>query len=365
MSSLHEIALTLIPGVGVITSRLLLEQFGDAEAILSASRKELISIPGIGPKTADAILSKNFMQRAEDELKFVERYKIRILSFSSPDYPERLRNCYDAPALLYYKGNADLNSAKIISIVGTRNATEYGKELTQQLVEGLKAQNVLVVSGLAYGIDIAAHKACIKAAVPTVGVVGHGLDRIYPAQHRAIAESMISAGGLLTEFASQTKPDKENFPKRNRIVAGIADATIVVEAGLKGGALITAELANSYDRDVMAFPGRVNDTYSAGCNFLIKSNRAHLVTGVKDVEYLLDWIPLSGNQKTETQLSLPLNLFGEEKAVAEFLHEHGSSSFDQLQAALEIPATKLTMILLNMEMQDLIIALPGKRYRLR
>lgn len=365
MSSLNQIALTLIPGVGVITSRLLLEHFGDAETILNASRKELISIPGIGPKTADTILSRSFMQRAEDELKFVERYKIKILSFNSPDYPERLRNCYDAPVLLYYKGNADLNSDKIISIVGTRNATEYGRDLTQQLVEGLKAQNVLVVSGLAYGIDVAAHKACLKSGVPTVGVVGHGLDRIYPSQHRAIAESMVNAGGLLTEFASQTKPDKENFPKRNRIVAGIADATVVVEAGLKGGALITAELANSYDRDVMAFPGRVNDTYSAGCNFLIKSNRAHLVTGLRDVEYLLDWIPSQGTKQTDKQLSLPLNLYGEEKTVAEYLHEYGATSFDQLQAAVEIPQTKLTMILLNMEMQDLVIALPGKRYRLR
>lgn len=365
MSPLHEIALTLIPGVGVVTSRLLLDHFGDAGSIFTASRKELLSISGIGPKTAETILSKAFMQRAEEELRFVERYKIRTLFYTSPAYPERLRNCYDAPTLLYYKGNADLNAEKIVSIVGTRNATEYGRELTRQLVEGLRAQQVLVVSGLAYGIDVAAHKACIKSGVPTVGVVGHGLDRIYPAQHRTIAESMISTGGLLTEFPSQTKPDKENFPKRNRIVAGLADATIVVEAGLKGGALITAEIANSYDRDVMAFPGRVNDSYSAGCNFLIKSNRAHLVTGVKDIEYLLDWIPASANQHQDAQLSLPLSLYGEEKTIAEYLHEYGSSSFDQLQAAVEIPQTKLTMVLLNMEMQDLVIALPGKRYRLR
>ncbi|MGV3705117.1 MAG: DNA-processing protein DprA [Arcticibacter sp.] len=365
MSSLYEIALTLIPGVGVVTSRLLIEHFRDAPGIFNASRRDLLQVPGIGPKTAEAILARTFMQRAEDELQFVERYKIKTLFYNSPEYPERLRQCHDAPVLLYYKGEADLNSDKIISIVGTRNATEYGRDLTQQLVEGLKAQQVLVVSGLAYGIDVAAHKACIKSGVPTVGVVGHGLDRIYPAQHRAIAESMLSTGGLLTEFPSQTKPDKENFPKRNRIVAGLADATIVVEAGLKGGALITAEIANSYDRDVMAFPGRVNDSYSAGCNFLIKSNRAHLVTGVKDIEYLLDWNPAAGNQQADAQLSLPLSLYGEEKAIAEYLHEYGSSSFDQLQAAVEIPQTKLTMLLLNMEMQDLIIALPGKRYRLR
>jgi DNA processing protein len=365
MSSLHEIALTLIPGVGVVTAKLLLDHLGDARSIFDASRKDLINVPGIGPKTADSILSQAFMKLAEDEVRFLERYKIKPLFINSPEYPWRLRNCYDAPVLLYYKGNAELNADKIISIVGTRNATEYGRDLTQQLVEGLKAQNVLVVSGLAYGIDVAAHKACLRSGVPTVGVVGHGLDRIYPAQHRAVAESMLSTGGLLTEFASQTKPDKENFPKRNRIVAGLADATIVVEAGLKGGALITAELANSYDRDVMAFPGRVNDTYSAGCNFLIKSNRAHLVTGVKDVEYLLDWIPSQNPKQADTQLSLPLNLYGEEKTVAEYLHEYGSSSFDQLQTAVEIPQTKLTMILLNMEMQDLVIALPGKRYRLR
>src|SRR5690606_36745272 len=225
MSSLHEIALTFIPGVGVVTAKVLLDYLGDARSIFDASRKDLISVPGIGPKTAEAILSQSFMQRAEEELKFLERYKIKPLFISSHDYPWRLRNCYDAPVMLYYKGNAELNADKIVSIVGTRNATEYARDLTQHLVEGLKAQNVLVVSGLAYGIDVAAHKACLNSGVPTVGVVGHGLERIYPAQHRAIAESMLSTGGLLTEFASQTKPDNENFPKRNRIFTGLADAT--------------------------------------------------------------------------------------------------------------------------------------------
>ncbi|EOR94943.1 Rossmann fold nucleotide-binding protein Smf possibly involved in DNA uptake [Arcticibacter svalbardensis MN12-7] len=365
MSALYEIALTLIPGVGVVTSRLLLDQFGDAADVFKASRSQLMSIAGIGPKTADSILSKSSLDRAEEELLFVKKYKIQTLFYTSPDYPQRLQNCYDAPVLLYYKGNTDLNKSKVISIVGTRNATGYGKELTTQLIEGLQQHDVLVVSGLAYGIDVAAHRACMKYGVPTIGVVGHGLDRIYPSQHRSLAESMLGCGGLLTEFISQTKPDKENFPKRNRIVAGLSDATIIVEAGLKGGALITAELANSYDRDVMAYPGRVNDIYSAGCNFLIKSNRAHLVTGIKDVEYLLDWLPSATPKQVNDQLHLPLNLYGDEKVIVEFLKTRVSASLDELQLITNLMQSKLAMVLLNLEMQDIIVVLPGKMYRLR
>lgn len=363
MSLLHQIALTHIPGVGAVNSRLLLKHFGSAEDVFKAKKSQLTAIQGIGEKTAQSILQHHFFERAEQELQFVEKYKIKTFFYTDEDYPKRLKNCYDAPVLLYYKGNADLNSERIVSIVGTRNSTSYGKDLTDSLVEELKKHNVLVISGLAYGIDAMAHKACLKQDIPTVGVVGHGLDRIYPAQHRSLAEKMLNSGGILTEFSSGTKPDRENFPKRNRIVAGLADATVIVEASLTGGALITAELANSYNRDVFAFPGRVKDEFSAGCNFLIKTNRASLISSAKDLEYLLGWIREEVTQPQQ-QLSLRLDLSVDEKKVAEALLNRPNSGIDELAIATQLPQSKLAITILGLEMQGILMSLPGKTYRL-
>ena len=364
MSLLHEIALTQTPGIGAVTARALLSHFGNsAEAIFSAKKSQLTAIQGIGPKTADSILKQEGFKRAEKEMAFIERYKIQALSYSSAEYPARLRNCYDAPLLLYFKGNSELNAKRIISVVGTRNATQYGKELTQQLIADLKKNDVLVVSGLAHGIDGIAHKACLKNDVPTIGVVGHGLDRIYPAQHRAIAEKMISNGGILTEFISETNPDRENFPKRNRIVAGMADATVIVEASVTGGALITAELANSYNRDVFAFPGNVNHEFSAGCNYLIKTNRAHLIANAKDLEYFLGWT-VDKPKESIRQISLNLNLTPDEKKVIDILNAKGTISYDELALAINMQQSKLAVTILGLEMQGVIVALPGKSYKL-
>ncbi|MGV3509655.1 MAG: DNA-processing protein DprA [Sphingobacteriaceae bacterium] len=364
MSLLHKIALTLIPGVGSVNSRLLLKHFGSAEDVFKAKKPTLISIPGIGEKTAKSILQHDFFERAEKELEFVEKYKIKTFFYSDEDYPKRLRNCYDAPVLLYYKGNAELNNARVVSIVGTRNATSYGKELTDSLVDELQKHNVLVVSGLAYGIDAMAHKACLKYDIPTIGVVGHGLDRIYPAQHRSLAEKMVNKGGLLTEFPSQTNPDRENFPKRNRIVAGLADATIIVEASLTGGALITAELANSYNRDVFSFPGNVNQEFSAGCNYLIKTNRANLITSAKDLEYILGWICEKPKDEQQKQLSLRLNLSSDEKKIVDVLIAKGQTAVDEISIETQLPQSKLAITILGLEMQGVVIALPGKMYKL-
>ncbi|MBC8051734.1 MAG: DNA-protecting protein DprA [Sphingobacteriaceae bacterium] len=363
MSLFHQIALTLIPGVGSVNSRLLLKHFGSAEDVFKAKKSQLLLIPGIGEKTASSILQHDFFERVEKEMDFIEKYKIRAFFYTSEDYPKRLKNCYDAPILLYYKGNADLNSSRVVSIVGTRNATQYGKELTNMLVDELKKHNVLVVSGLAYGIDAMAHKACLRQNMPTVGVVGHGLDRIYPAQHRALAEKMISEGGLLTEFPSQTNPDRENFPKRNRIVAGMADATVIVEASLTGGALITAELANSYNRDVFSFPGNVNEEFSAGCNFLIKTNRANLITSAKDLEYILGWVNYQSKDEKK-QLSLCLNLSDDEKRITDVLSSKGQTGVDVLALETQLPQSKLAITILGLEMQGILIALPGKMYKL-
>jgi DNA processing protein len=363
MIPFYEVALACIPGIGGITSRALLTHFGTAEAVFEAKQHHLISVPGVGTKTAEAILKKEGFDAAEREIQFIERYQIKPLFFTDDDYPRRLKHCSDAPLLLYFKGHADLNNAKVISIVGTRNATGYGKELCQQLVSDLKRHNVLVVSGLAYGIDIIAHKACLKENIPTVGVLGHGLDRIYPQIHRTYAEKMLENGGLITDFPSGTNPDRENFPKRNRLIAGMADATIVVEANIKGGALITAEIANSYNRDVFAFPGRVNDEFSAGCNYLIKTNRANLITGIKDLEYILDWT--DNTQKKEyQQTSLKINLSEDAKKVTDILGERGLTGVDELALVTKSPQSKLAMTILGLEMQGIIIALPGKMYKL-
>ncbi len=266
--------------------------------------------------------------------------------------------------MLYFKGNADLNASKVISIVGTRNSTEYGKDICRTLLAGLKTHNPLIISGLAYGIDFLAHKEALKNSLFTVGIMAHGLDRIYPAQHRPLAEKMVASGGLLTEFVSGTVPDRENFPKRNRIIAGLADVTIVVEANIKGGALITADLANSYNRDVFAFPGRITDEYSSGCNHLIKTNRANLITKLADLEYILGWTELQDHQRANPQLSLAIDLSEDERKIAEVLAHKPGLIVDELAILTGLPQSKLALNILGMEMRGIIIGLPGNVYKL-
>ena len=361
MSLIHKIGLTLIKAVGHVTAKNLLAHFGSAELVFSASLKQLMEIPGVGPVTAAEIANNNALKLAADQIRFLEKHKIEVLFFGDANYPRRLLECFDAPILLYFRGSVDLNHSRIVSIVGTRRATDYGRYLCRQLAEVLSSYDVLIISGLAYGIDVTAHKESLQYNIPTVGVLAHGLDRIYPQLHHAIAQKMVYNGGLVTEFPHQTNPDKENFPKRNRIIAGLADATIVVEATLKGGALITADIANSYDRDVYAFPGRVNDEYSEGCNFLIKTSRAALINHAKDFVYYMGWDSVIA--KLATQIHLPLGLSKEEQQIAEIL-KIGSARIDELGIKLEINQSKLAMHLLNLEMQGILIALPGKVYKL-
>lgn len=359
---LHKIALTFVKGIGDITIKSLISYCGSAEEVFKSKQSTLEKIPGIGPKTAKLIVNHSAFERAEQELKFIEKYKIEPIFYTDKHYPKRLKNCVDSPALLYFKGKADLNNQKIVAIVGTRNASNYGKAFCEKLIDGLKAHNVLIVSGLAYGIDVASHKAAVNLKQATVGVLGHGLDRIYPSLHRSVAESMLANGGLLTEFPSQTNPDRQNFPKRNRIIAGLADAVIVVEAAKKGGALITAEIANSYNKDVFALPGRVEDEFSEGCNFLIKTNRANLITRPEDVEYIMGWHTDTSKKKEAPKLFLELSK--EETEIVELIRKAQTIAIDDLQLQLNIPQSKLAMLLLTLEMQSVIIALPGRVYRL-
>ncbi|OOQ56888.1 DNA-processing protein DprA [Mucilaginibacter pedocola] len=363
MSLHHQIALTFVKQIGPVLAKSMLSQFGDAEQIFRLSKSSLTRARGIGEKRVEGADFDEALRRAEKELDFIEKNNIDVLFYTDARYPKRLKSCHDSPLLLYSRGNANLNMLRVINIVGTRNATDYGKQLCRQLVDELQEYNILIVSGLALGIDVAAHKECLRAGVPTVGVLGHGHDRLYPSQNRGTAEKMLENGGLLTEYPSGTLPDRENFPQRNRIVAGMADATIVVEAALKGGALITAEIANSYNRDVFAFPGRLGDEYSEGCNFLIRNNKAQLLTCVADLAYSLGWEKNSDMKPAPEQLMLPIDLSTGERAIYDIIRENKSPlAIDDLSVKANMPVSQLAMALLDMELQGFIRSLPGKTY---
>ena len=286
---LHWIALTLVPGVGSVNAKNLISYCGGPADVFRKSRSRLMRIPGIGQATADAITSFHDFERAEQELAFIEKRKIRALPYTHPEYPFRLKEAEDAPVVIYCRGEINLNATRTVAVVGTRRATAYGKEFTEQFMAGLAHSGCMVVSGLAYGIDVYAHRAALQHGIPTVGVLAHGLHTLYPMQHKTTADKMMKNGGLVTEFLSGQDADKENFPKRNRIVAAMCDATVVIETAYKGGAMITAELANGYNRDVYAVPGRTTDEFSAGCNALIKGNKAALIEGATDFLFQVGW----------------------------------------------------------------------------
>ena len=359
---LYNIALTMIPNIGSALAQNLIAYCGSAEAVFNSSKAKLMKVPLIGDERADAILNADVIENAKSELKFIKDYNIKTLLYSDPEYPRRLRECSDMPFLLYYKGNADLNTDKIVGIVGTRKITEYGKEVTKKFVEELTAQDVLVVSGLAYGIDITAHNAALEHNLKTVGVLAHGLNQIYPAQHKPTAKKMIEQGGLLTEYHSQVEMHASFFPQRNRIVAGMCDAIVVIESALKGGALITANIANSYNRDVFAIPGRVGDKYSSGCNFLIKTYKATMIESAANLLEAMNWESNSKLKKKKAQLSLTLT--AEEQKIYQLLTESNELEIDRIVALSEMSGGEIAATLLEMEMSGVILSLPGKRYKL-
>jgi len=361
---LYQIALTLLPGVGDVNARKLVSYTGSPEAVFTEKKANLLRIPGMGSFTADLIIqNRDVLKRAAEEVEFVDKFKIEPVFYTSDGYPERLKHCADSPVLIYKSGNADLNSPRIVSIVGTRRATEYGKEICRKLVSGLVEMDVLVISGLAYGIDTCAHKSALDEGLSTVGVLAHGLDRIYPPLNKGLAERMVNQGGLVTEFPSQTNPDRENFPKRNRIIAGLADATIVIEAGAKGGALITADIANSYNRDVFAVPGRIGDPASEGCNNLIKTNRAALVQSANDIRYIMGWDKLNA-KATPAQTRLFVQLDADQENVVRILTENGDCGLDKICNCSGVQTSKVAAALLSLEFEGIVKSLPGKIYRL-
>jgi DNA processing protein len=362
---LYQLALTQVPNIGDVQAKLLLQYFGSAQAIFKAKQSQLEKIEGIGEVRARAVKSFNDYHLAEAEIKFIEKYKIKTIFLTDEDYPKRLLNCYDAPTLLFYKGTANLNHPKILSIVGTRNCTDYGRHFTEKLIEELTDEDVLIVSGLALGIDSVAHKAALKNNLPTVGVVGHGIERIYPASNTGLAKDMVkNDGGLLTEFFSDVKPDKHNFPLRNRIVAGMSDATLVIETDVKGGSMITAKLADSYNKDVFALPGRTTDKKSSGCNHLIKHNKAILLTNAQDLLEVMGWSRKEATAKKKTQRELFIELTAEEKTIVQLLQEKETIHIDEINLHSGINSSSIAAAILNLELQGIIQSLPGKVYRL-
>lgn len=359
---LYEVALTLVPGIGDVNGKKLVAYCGGAESVFYENKKTLSRIPGIGEKTIESILSQNVLSRAERELDFAEKHDIRVLYYLNSDYPKRLQHCYDSPMILYCKGNTDFNVDKIVGIVGTRNVTDYGKIMTDKIVSELVGDDVLVVSGLAYGVDTCAHSASVRNGLKTAAVLAHGLHTIYPPVNRNLAKKMLECGGsLLTEQLSGVDPDKENFPKRNRIVAGMVDCLIVVESASKGGALITAEIANAYDREVFAVPGRIGDVYSAGCNKIIKDNKANILLDVGDLRSIMRW---DENKKVMAkQMRLFREFNEEERLVMKLFEESDVVYLDKIITETMLSPTKIASILLSLEFDGILTALPGKRYQ--
>lgn len=359
---LYQIALTLLPGIGDISGKKFVAYCGSAEAIFKERQAALQRISGIRETTVEAICHpKELLRRAEEEIHFMEKNGIQPLYYQDVDYPRRLLQCDDCPMMLYYKGNVNLNAPRVVAIVGTRNVTEYGKENCTRLVEELTQDQVLVVSGLAYGVDTMAHREAVRYGIPTVGVMGNGMQVVYPSTNRKLASEMLLNGGLLTECMSGTQPDRENFPRRNRIIAGMSDAVIVVESALKGGSLITADLANSYSRDVFAFPGRVRDLFSQGCNYLIRTQRAHLMEDAANLRYVMRWD--SQQPPTIRQTSLFREFSEEEKLIMNLFENQQIVALDDLIVKTNLSTTKLASLLLNLEFDGILTSLPGKRYK--
>lgn len=363
---IYQIALPLLPEVGLHWSKALVWHFGSAGAVFRATKQELLALPHMGERTADALISgrERALERARKEALFIEQHQIKTYWFEDDDYPARLRELPDAPTMIYTMGNIRFEG-HWVAIVGTRTPTDRGVQLCHDLVTDLarKLQDITIVSGLAYGIDICAHKAALEAGIPTIIVPAHGLDRIYPAAHRQTAVKALEQGGILTEYMSETQPEKQNFVARNRIVAGLTEATVVIESKDRGGSLITAGLANDYGRDVFAFPGRPSDEIARGCNELIRKNRAALICSADDLIYAMGW-----EQKNTRQTSLAETLFAqlsaEEEAVMNALRqEEDGMHVNAIAEASGLSFPETSSILFGLELKDLVRALPGSRYR--
>ncbi len=364
---IFQLALVQLPGIGPVNGKKILAHFGSAKELFSEKDILLKKMPGLKKLSIQEIIKTKtkVLALAEKEFNYIQKNNIQLLCFQQSEYPQRLKHCDDAPLVLFKKGFANVNMPKILAIVGTRNITNYGKIQCEKIVRELSSYNdLLIVSGLAMGVDVCAHRTSLENSIPTLGVLGHGFSTIYPNSHREIAQKMTSEkGGLITEFFSDTGPDKENFPKRNRIVAGMTDALLVVESNIKGGAMITAYIADSYNRDVMALPGPIDATYSSGCNFLIKTQKAILVENAQDIEKNLGWKPKSLNSQP-LQAKLFNDLSAEESLIVEVLKKHQSLKIDSIALHTQLKMSDVSVNLLNLEFKFIVKSLPGKMYTL-
>lgn len=360
----YEIALTMLPGVGCRAARNLLDIVESPKALFEMDTAGLRKLFGHRVGIINAIKNKTVFADVERELAFVEKNKIRVLFCKDKDFPQRLNlpGCVDAPVLIYVLGNADLNPTRCVSIVGTRKATPQGIELTKDLVDGLRGEGITVVSGLAVGIDTAAHCAALDNNLPTVGVLAHGLNRLYPPQNRNLAKRMVAEGGaLLTEIRTDASMSPRMFPARNRIIAGLSDATVVVEASRSGGALITANIANGYNRDLFAFPGRIGDKYSEGCNAIIAACKAMLIRGADDLMADMGWERLAKTPGEQTSLFPQLN--SDERTVYDAISANNGVSVDEITGICDLSSPKIAAALLSLELKNLCRCLPGKIYK--
>jgi DNA processing protein len=360
----YLISLTRVPQVGCIHARILLDHFGSAQAVFTSSLSALEKIEGIGKIRAQSIKSFRDFSASEKEIAFLQRFGIRALSIRDPDYPQKLLTACDAPVILFYKGTVGLNPQRAVSIVGTRRNSEYGKQITEKIIRDLAPYDVTIISGLAFGIDAIAHKTALKHGLPTLAVLAHGLASLYPPEHSALSKQILKQGGLVTEYISHVKADKHHFPVRNRIVAALSDCTIVTETAVKGGSMITADLANGYSREVFAFPGRTTDFRSAGCNWLIRNNQATLIESGQDLVRMMGWEeikPASAN--VQGDLFIVLNEM--EQRILDLLKEREHMHIDVINATSGFPNSRNAATLLELEMKDLICCMPGRIYRLK
>ncbi|MFZ1749537.1 MAG: DNA-processing protein DprA [Saprospiraceae bacterium] len=357
---LYLIALTKVKKVGPVIAKTLISYCGGVEEVFHASAKELMKIPNIGAAFLANFQPKTVLKEAELEVEFAIKNNIKILSYLDTTFPKRLNYFDSSPIIVYTKGNADFNHFRTVGIVGTRRPSEYGKLMCEKIVEGLLPYNVLVVSGLAFGVDAVAHKKAVELQIPTLGVLGHGLDRIYPAEHKSLSKKMIDNGAIMSEFVSGTLPDRENFPMRNRIIAAISDVVIVIESKRKGGSIITAEFANEYNKDVFAIPGSVTEELSEGCNKLIKQNKAHLLESAADIGYIMRWEDLDATKVVQQQLFVDLD--PQETLVLDLLRKVKEMTIDAITNQLSITPSETASILLGLEFKGMVRSLPGKKF---
>ena len=350
-----------VPNLGDGSIKKLIQVIGSAEAVLNEKKANLLKIDGIGAVKIASIHNSKHQHAAEKELSFTEKNNVNVIAYTDSQYPQRLTQCIDGPIVLFSSGNIQLENQPIISIVGTRKITRYGSQFCEKLIENLKPFNPIIVSGYAYGVDITAHKAAIKNELQTIACLGHGLNQIYPKTHKQYMAAMESNGGFYTDFWSTDAFNPQNFLRRNRIIAGVSEATIVIESADKGGSLVTAQIANSYYRDVFAVPGRISDTYSKGCNMLIKSQQAHMLTSMADLVYILNWKQEKSAPVIQKQLFVDLN--ENEQLVYNFLQKEGKKDLDSIALHCKIPTYQLASILLNLELKDVLVPLPGKLFQ--